>query len=574
MRIHLAMAGLSALSASIGLAQGPLTPPGPPAPAFKTYQEVWDKLSEVESKYEALQSKYQGNQLSIASLINLNNLALENLVPGALSWEIANVSSGNSPGWCSLAFNATGQPAISFYDSWPGKDLKFAVLTGDPLPATIQTVDTALEVGQYNSLSFSPRSGNPAIAYYSYNDNTVSADLKFAVYDGANWQTEIVDDQGNGDTGLYPSLKFNSSGNPAIAYQQFVDATLSGTNSLKFAEWDGAAWQITTIETAPFTGHWSSLAFTPGGHPAIAYHSNTNLKYAEFDGANWQISTPVSSTNGISGNSLAFTPAGQPAISFGITRADFSSRDLGYTRFDGSTWHTSLVDTTVNVGQQTCLTFGPTGNPAICYSSFNGLDSALRFIEYNGSAWNFTEVDANGDVGWQSSLAFTGYAWSANTGWINLGELGVQVITTSIAPGTDFDRDGLADAYEAIHAPGGSLGVMNGFSDSDGDGRLDLDEANADTDPFDPEDFFKITLVEQGAGPTFTVNLAWNSKATRLYQVQDNPGFDTATFVDLGSVVPGENGSTTVNLTPPAGKARHIYRVGVNLPLTGGGGGR
>ena len=72
------------------------------------------------------------------------------------------------------------------------------------------------------------------------------------------------------------------------------------------------------MDTAVGPGRDTSLAFTPGGQPAISYYDGTNadLKYAVFNGSTWILST-VDST-GVVGTytSLAFTPGGQPAISY------------------------------------------------------------------------------------------------------------------------------------------------------------------------------------------------------------------------------------------------------------------
>jgi hypothetical protein len=73
---------------------------------------------------------------------------------------------------------------------------------------------------------------------------------------------------------------------------------------------------------------YTSLAFTPEGHPAISYYDSTkgDLKYAEYDGGAWQLSAV--DTNGDVGmcTSLAFTSAGRPAISY----SDSTAYDLKY----------------------------------------------------------------------------------------------------------------------------------------------------------------------------------------------------------------------------------------------------
>lgn len=121
----------------------------------------------------------------------------------------------------SLAFNASGNPGISYYDRTNGH-LKFAFNNG--LGWALETVDPAVGVGQYTSLVFDS-SGSPMISYY----DVTNGDLKFARKDLTTglWTMEVVDFTGN--VGMYSSLELNSLGQPCISY---FDA---GTRILKFA---------------------------------------------------------------------------------------------------------------------------------------------------------------------------------------------------------------------------------------------------------------------------------------------------------------------------------------------------
>jgi hypothetical protein len=49
-------------------------------------------------------------------------------------------------------------------------------------------------------------------------------DLKFAVFDGAKWQIETVDSQG--DVGMYTSLSHGPDGGVAIAYYDETNGDL------------------------------------------------------------------------------------------------------------------------------------------------------------------------------------------------------------------------------------------------------------------------------------------------------------------------------------------------------------
>ncbi|KPJ52128.1 MAG: hypothetical protein AMJ37_03505, partial [Dehalococcoidia bacterium DG_18] len=78
-------------------------------------------------------------------------------------------SAGNVGQYTSLAFDASGYPAISYYDVSNG-DLKLAYdqnNDGAFSAAEIITVDSSGDVGMYTSLAFGT---GPAISYYDYDN--------------------------------------------------------------------------------------------------------------------------------------------------------------------------------------------------------------------------------------------------------------------------------------------------------------------------------------------------------------------------------------------------------------------
>ncbi|MFN0125064.1 MAG: hypothetical protein ACKV19_00060 [Verrucomicrobiales bacterium] len=109
---------ITLVTASLLPAQGPLTPPGAPAPTQKSLQEIWDKIGALEAQNAALQTQNE----------NLTNLLLSiGEATGAIPWQLTTVDSTGSVGQtASLVFTPGGQPAISYFDVTNG-DLKYAV---------------------------------------------------------------------------------------------------------------------------------------------------------------------------------------------------------------------------------------------------------------------------------------------------------------------------------------------------------------------------------------------------------------------------------------------------------------
>ena len=91
---------------SLLLAQGPLTPPGAPAPTMKTLQELWDKVGGLETKVTALQQQVgvlQKDNGALGLLLENHNIILP--------WQRTTVdSTGIVDQFTSLAFTPAASP--------------------------------------------------------------------------------------------------------------------------------------------------------------------------------------------------------------------------------------------------------------------------------------------------------------------------------------------------------------------------------------------------------------------------------------------------------------------------------
>jgi hypothetical protein len=158
---------------------------------------------------------------------------------------------------------------------------------------------------------------------------------------------------------------------------------------------------------------------------------------------------------------------------------------------------------------------------------------------------------------------FSGYAYSGNCGWISLSNAFAHVQTDVIRPGLDSDSDGITDAWELSHT--NTLAAFTARSDTDGDGQTDRQEAVADTDPLNANDYLFITYFKRST-PNH-VEVRWTSQPTRFYRLEQQAA--------LGPADPWQERTTGFESLPgwnsvlfDDSASQYFYRIRVVKPLS------
>ncbi len=196
-----------------------------------------------------------------------------------IDWHKENLPSSRPPvtNQLSLQFAPDGHPAIAFSDT-PLSRLCYLKFNGVTWDNTY--VDDTIEGGKYPSLGFD-NSGMPCIAYYvTKNLETQTLyDLRYSRYDGVDWVgTDVSIGIVSKDTGYYPRLKFDLDGNPCISYFEWGHST-----SAQYARFDGEEWILETPQQEGIVGLYSSLVFDNDGNANIFYFDmeNSTLRWAK-----------------------------------------------------------------------------------------------------------------------------------------------------------------------------------------------------------------------------------------------------------------------------------------------------
>jgi hypothetical protein len=202
--------------------------------------------------------------------------------------------------------------------------------------------------------------------------------VTFSVVTAGAWVIETV------DGGEEPSLALDSSDNPHISY--------TSSDSLKYASWDGSAWQIETVDTGV---SYSELELDSADMPCIAYLlSDNSLKYARWDGSAWQIEVVDSGATSVS---FELDSTDKPSIAYccGSTYGGI----VKYAHWDGFAWQVESIATDLYCLIDVRHSFDEQDKPRIAYIFLfkkpehpSREYAALKQIGWDGSDWQ-TDFD-------------------------------------------------------------------------------------------------------------------------------------------------------------------------------------
>lgn len=222
--------------------------------------------------------------------------------------------------------------------------------------------------------------------------------------------------------GANVSLKIDAYGNPKASYLH------PDNHDLRYAYWDGSAYQNVTVYSTGKVGFYSSLALTTNGNPRIAYYSSEDssgtvtgdLKYA-YCNSNCGVSSSwggitIDSTGDVGGHtSMALDNTDPNNPKPRIAYYDFTNQNLKFAFCDATcnlaaNWTIYTVDSTGNVGQYASLALTSTGGPKMSY--YDASNGNLKYASCSGSVstwcdtWYTATVDSSSsDVGAYTSIA-------------------------------------------------------------------------------------------------------------------------------------------------------------------------
>jgi hypothetical protein len=230
-------------------------------------------------------------------------------------WSIQTVDPEGGEG--SLFLDSTDNPHI-VYGGANGA-LKYAVLKDSNW--SIQIVDTEEGLESTRSLfesapSLALDSNDHPHVIYGYSTGNGNTTVKYAMWNGSSWNSQTV--ISNADV-FFGNIALNSRGYPHFTYfNRTTYPTINGL--LMYASWNGADWNTQVVDSITDEVDPGFLSFDSNNNPQVSYLNDVNhnvvLMYAEWTGTSWGIQTVDSSFIVMGFRSMVLDSSGNPCIGY------------------------------------------------------------------------------------------------------------------------------------------------------------------------------------------------------------------------------------------------------------------
>ncbi|UCE73016.1 MAG: hypothetical protein JSV56_08225, partial [Methanomassiliicoccales archaeon] len=213
------------------------------------------------------------------------------------------------------------------------------------------------------------------------------------------WSTETLDSAGY--TGHWTSIDLDSNDYPHISYYDWTEYI----DDLMYVRWTGSSWDIQTVDSEGDAGRFASLAVDTDNNSHISYHFSGSgdpvhyhdLRYAKWTGTDWSIQT-VDYLGDVGYQcSIALDSSDYPHISYW----DEDNHNIKYARWTGGGWNIGVVGHagSFEFSDERSISIDLDSNDYAHIAYFEGDNKDLKYANWTGSGWNIVTVDSVGEVG-------------------------------------------------------------------------------------------------------------------------------------------------------------------------------
>lgn len=242
------------------------------------------------------------------------------------------------------------------------------------------------EIGFYSKLRYAP-DGKLKVGYRGHYD------VRFAEFDGRNWQKQTIDTGAGSDAKI--DMALDKDGNPHIIYHDWQYAYV-------YYVWsDGHDWHRSTLDTLGSGGGFYQLSAQMDANNVFhaiytaKYQDYANLTYSYLPVGGERVGPTRPCDCGLSAkwNSITFDKNEKPVFGFFIHNGEY----LNVTYMDGGQWKNQAVDTAGGTGKLPGFYASiahDTGDSF--YLSYQDNDKKGLYMAYGtpGGTWTVEKIDS------------------------------------------------------------------------------------------------------------------------------------------------------------------------------------
>lgn len=356
-----------------------------------TYRTINNKITFT---FDSTKIKNGISEVKITVSDKLTNVFVTNIKVFIDNWFEKVVDNTPGAGFNVSAFVDEDETVYIAYYNILSKVLMFAYKTKSMDNWFIETVDKTQDSGKYPSI-FVDRFGRIHIAYTYINEKWDDEDLKYAIKEGKDWNTMVLDSQDK--AGRYTSIVVDSKGIPHISYYNYTVGSLRYmTYNIKMNRWE-----VSVPDSYENVGSDTSIdLFQDTIHIVYLDNANGDLKHCykriEDTDVGWKFE--VIDSEGKVGYyaKMKIDKNGNIHVAY----YDATQKALKYAVKSGNVWKISVIDKNDDPGRFVSLYVDKNGNIHISY--FVKDREEIRYAFFDGRSWDIQTVVSGKAGGWSS----------------------------------------------------------------------------------------------------------------------------------------------------------------------------